>query len=193
MESLLAGTSVQRLVDENFVFGDLDNNESALWSLLLASGYLKAISAIPYEDLMNCTLLFPNKEVTIVYRRMFNEWFRNPMGRRYQSFLDDLLKGNLENFTYALQKYLLGSMSYFDTCGDEPERFYHGFVLGLIAGLQDTYTIQSNRESGYGRYDVMIVPKDISKLGLVLEFKTARANHDIHTVVIWLHLPGQRG
>lgn len=102
----------------------------------------------------------------------------------YQLFLENLLKGDMEEFTYTLQKYLLGSMSYFDASGDEPEKFYHGFVLGLIASLQDSYTIQSNRESGHGRYDVMIIPKDKSKLGLVLEFKTVRAKDDINVVAL---------
>lgn len=183
MESLLAGIPVQRLVDENFVFGDLDNNESALWSLLLASGYLKAISAAPEEDLMNCTLLFPNNEVAIVYRSMFNEWFRNKMGQgNYQQFLDDFLLGNVEGFTYRLKEFLLESASFFDVKGTHPEKFYHGFVLGLMSSLQDIYSVKSNRESGYGRYDVMLIPKDKQKLGIVLEFKTAKAEEDLATV-----------
>jgi Predicted AAA-ATPase/PD-(D/E)XK nuclease superfamily len=185
MESLLAGIPVQRLVDENFVFGDLDNNESALWSLLLASGYLKAIKAVPEEDLMNCTLLFPNNEVAIVYRSMFNEWFRNKMGQgNYQQFLDDFLLGNVEDFTYRLKEFLLESASFFDVKGTHPEKFYHGFVLGLIASLQERYTIKSNRESGHGRYDLMIIPKDKQKLGIVLEFKTAKAEEDLAAVAL---------
>lgn len=102
----------------------------------------------------------------------------------YKSFLDDLLNGNIENFTYALEDFLLESMSSFDVKGTHPEKFYHGFVLGLIATLKDRYIIQSNRESGHDRYDVMIIPKDISKLGIVLEFKTAKEKDDINTVAL---------
>jgi hypothetical protein len=183
MESLLTGTPVQRLVDENFVFGDLDTDESALWSLLLASGYLKAISAVPKENFIDCTLLFPNNEVAIVYRSMFNEWFRSSMGQgEYQLFLDNLLTGNIEVFTKRLKAFLLHSASFFDVSGYQPEKFYHGFVLGLISSLQDTYTIKSNRESGYGRYDVMLLPKDKAKLGIVLEFKTAEETEDLTVV-----------
>jgi hypothetical protein len=183
MESLLAGIPVQRLVDENFVFGDLDNNESALWSLLLASGYLKAVNAVPEKALLNCTLLFPNKEVTIVYEAMFEEWFRNKMGQgNYQRFLDDFLLGNIEGFTDRLKEFLLESASFFDVKGTHPEKFYHGFVLGLMATLHEHYTIKSNRESGSGRYDLMIIPNDKQKLGIVLEFKTAKVEEDLAVV-----------
>jgi hypothetical protein len=183
MESLLAGIPVQRLVDESFVFGDLDKNESALWSLLLASGYLKAIRAVPEEGFMNCALLFPNNEVAIVYKSMFNEWFRDKMGQgEYRLFLNDLLTGNIEVFAKRLKTFLLHSASFFDVSGYQPEKFYHGFVLGLMSSLQDIYTIKSNRESGYGRYDVMLIPKDKAKLGIVLEFKTAEAAEDLVTI-----------
>ena len=183
MELLLEKIPVTRLVDENFVFGDIDTNESALWSLLLASGYLKAISATHEKNLMNCALLFPNKEVGIVYEAIFSEWFTDRMGYdEYQLLLRDLLTGDIDTFTKRLKAFLLESASYFDVSGRHPEKFYHGFVLGLMSSLQDTYTIQSNRESGYGRYDVMLIPHDKTRLGIVLEFKTADAEEDLSTV-----------
>jgi hypothetical protein len=183
MESLLEKIPVMRPVDESFVFADIDKNESALWSLLLASGYLKAISALPEENLMNCSLLFPNNEVAIVYRSMFRGWLSDRMEEgEYQLFLSNLLTGNIEDFTKTLKKFLLESASFFDVKGTHPEKFYHGFVLGLMSSLQDTYTIKSNRESGYGRYDVMLLPKDKAKLGIVLEFKTAEETEDLTIV-----------
>ncbi len=183
MESLLEKKPIMRLIDESFVFADIDTNESALWSLLLASGYLKAIHATPEKHLINCTLLFPNKEVTIVYEAIFSEWFTDRMEQEeYQLFLRNLLTGNIEDFTKMLKNFLLESASFFDVGGRHPEKFYHGFVLGLMASLQDNYTIQSNRESGYGRYDVMLIPTDKAKLGIVLEFKTAEAAEDLAIV-----------
>jgi Predicted AAA-ATPase/PD-(D/E)XK nuclease superfamily len=183
LELLLTGMPVQCLIDENFVFGDLDQDESALWSLLLASGYLKAISAVPEKHLMSCALLFPNKEVAILYESIFSEWFRDNMGQgKYQRFLEDFLLGHIEDFTKRLKAFLLHSASFFDVSGYQPEKFYHGFVLGLMSSLQDTYTIKSNRESGYGRYDVMLIPNDKAKLGIILEFKTAEADEDLAMV-----------
>ena len=100
----------------------------------------------------------------------------------YQFFLSNLLSGNIEDFRKMLRKFLLESASFFDVKGTHPEKFYHGFVLGLMSSLQDTYNIKSNRESGYGRYDVMLIPKDKTKLGIVLEFKTAEAEEDLATI-----------
>jgi hypothetical protein len=175
IESLLEKKSVAKLVDENFIFSDLNQNESALWSLLLASGYLKAIQAVPEGGLMKCALLFPNKEVTTLYQSLFTQWFSDTMGQQgYQSFLANLLDGNIQDFTSRLEDFLLHSASQFDVGGDNAERFYHGLVLGLIASLRATYLIKSNHESGYGRYDVMLIPKDLNRRGIILEFKTAK-------------------
>lgn len=174
IESLLQHKSIECLVDENVVFSDLSQNASALWSLLLASGYLKATNAVSEGHLMKCCFLFPNQEVTIIYEAIFSEWFSDKMGYTgYQTFLTNLAEGNIIDFTKRLKSFLLESASQFDVQGTHPEKFYHGFVLGLISGLRTTHTIKSNRESGYGRYDVMIIPNDRHKLGIILEFKTA--------------------
>ena len=97
-------------------------------------------------------------------------------GDRYRVFLNYLTEGKVDDFLRVLKSFLQESVSYFDIKGKYPEKFYHGFVLGLIAGLFDTYNIQSNRESAEGRYDIIIIPKDLTKLGLVMEFKVAQKN-----------------
>jgi hypothetical protein len=173
LEQLLHGDPLVKVIDETMVFGDLNQNEPAIWSLLLATGYLKSIRS-EFSDIgMKCVLLFPNREVTYLYKATVQEWFSDRINEGgYQRFLACLLTGNIEEFTQRLEALLLESSSYFDATGTHPEKFYHGLVLGLIASLAQTHYIKSNRESGYGRYDIMIIPHDHSQLGVILEFKS---------------------
>lgn len=183
IESLLQKIPVQRIIDENFVFADLNSDESAIWSLLLASGYLKVVSATPIDIRMQCNLLIPNYEVLCLYQSIFTQWFSDRMGYEdYQSFLTNLLSGHVPDFIKMLQNFLLESASHFDVKGTHPEKFYHGFVLGLMASLHQTHIIKSNHESGYGRYDVMIIPRDITQRGVVMEFKNVQENEDINVI-----------
>jgi hypothetical protein len=178
-ESLLQGKPVNKLIDENYVFGDLDTNESAIWSLLLFTGYLKAVRAISEGTKIDCTLSPPNREVMYLYKDIVKEWFTDRIGQdQYQHFLKCLVTGKVDDFTKMLKQFLFETASVFDVEGRHPEKFYHGFVLGLIAGLEKTHVIKSNRESGYGRYDIMIIPKDQQQLGLILEFKRAQVSED---------------
>jgi Predicted AAA-ATPase/PD-(D/E)XK nuclease superfamily len=175
-ELLLQGKPVNSIIDENFAFDDLDDNESAIWGLLLFSGYLKTIQTLPEGTKMNCTFLPPNQEVTYLYQDTIKEWFTDRMGQgQYHQFLKSLLEGEINDFTKMLKQFLLEATSVFDVKGKNPERFYHGFVLGLVASLGKTHVIKSNHESGYGRYDVMIIPKDIHQLGIILEFKSVNS------------------
>jgi hypothetical protein len=178
-ESLLQGKSINAIIDENHVFGDLDISESAIWSLLLFTGYLKAIQVIPEDINLRCTLLPPNQEVIALYKNIVKKWFTDRLGQeQYQQFLTYLIEGKIDIFTIMLKQFLLETASAFDVKGKHPEKFYHGFVLGLIASLEKTHIIKSNRESGFGRYDVMIIPKNLQQLGLILEFKTAEDTED---------------
>jgi hypothetical protein len=172
-ELLLQGKPVSRLIDENFAFDDLADNESAIWSLLLFSGYLKAIQTIPEGTKTNCILLSPNQEVIYLYKDTIQEWFIDRMGQgQYHQFLMSLVEGKIDDFAKILKQFLFETASVFDVKGKNPEKFYHGFVLGLVASLEKTHVIKSNRESGYGRYDVMIIPKNHAQLGIILEFKS---------------------
>lgn len=176
-ELILAGQTIETMIDESMVFADLDISKDALWSLLLFSGYLTCKEMKLAGMQYNCLLMSPNQEVSVLYQDIIRKWFSDSLGRdTYQALLISLTEARLDDFLFILQKFLLESASYFDVKGTEPEKFYHGFVMGLIVSLSDTHIIQSNKESGYGRYDVIIIPKDTSKLGLILEFKVARPN-----------------
>ena len=177
-ERLLKGETIKCPIDEQIVYNQLDDNETAIWSLLVASGYLKVIS---YENLLLVgdeeplyELNFTNYEVRRMFYRMVRGWFAKP-GAGYNDFLNSLVFGDLKAMNYYMKRVTMEMFSYFDTgkgkFGDEPERFYHGFVLGLLVDLGRDYIVTSNRESGFGRYDVMIEPKDKTKDAFVLEFK----------------------
>ena len=177
-EKLLQGESITCPIDEQIVYNQLDKNEGAIWSLLLASGYLKVIkSEEKYEAGKNplYELAITNGEVKDMFYHMVHEWFDEPDGA-YNEFVDALLCGDIKAMNVYMNDVALSTFSYFDTGRkphrEEPERFYHGFVLGLMVDLQDRYVITSNRESGFGRYDVMLEPKKPDEDdAIILEFK----------------------
>lgn len=178
MEDLLLGKNFRAAFDEEIVFSQLGRKPDAIWSLLLAGGYLKAVSSSLTErgDFIY-ELAITNKEAQIVFRRIFTGWFTDiHADTAYNDFIKALLGNDLKNMNTFMNKVALYTFSYFDTGkkpseAAEPERFYHGFVLGLVVELQDRYEITSNRESGYGRYDVLLSPKDRTDDGIILEFK----------------------
>jgi len=173
LEKLIRGNTLEKAIDPNLVFSDLDRGGDVLWSLLLFTGYLTASE--PRSDhlgYITCQVRIPNQEVLGLYERNIKEWFTDKMSTQgYAELLTSLLAGNLDEFKARLEDYLRDSMSLFDTSGHHPEKFYHGLVLGLMCGLKDTHVVYSNRESGYGRYDMALLPKADGRLGLVMEFK----------------------
>ena len=177
MEHLLAGEHLQTEIDEQTVFQALDDNEEAIWSLLLASGYLK-VERSPEDALdenQNYELSLTNLEVEKMFRKMIQNWFRNPSAR-YNDFIKAMFMGDVDYMNEFMNQMTQVMFSSFDTGRHpsgkaEPERFYHGFVLGLIVDLADRYHITSNRESGFGRYDVMLEPKKKSDPAFIFEFK----------------------
>ncbi len=177
MEDLLTGRTLDAHIDEQIIFDQLDRHIDAIWSLFLASGYLKLISYFIDEE--NGTekykLALTNKEVKIMFRRMIEGWFSN-FTPSYNRFITAMLAGNRKEMNIYMNQVALKTFSYFDTgkhpsAGTEPERFYHGFVLGLIVDLADRYSITSNRESGFGRYDVVLEPFDDKDDAIIMEFK----------------------
>ncbi len=179
-EKLLHGESIWSAIDEQIVYNRLNGNEEAVWSLLLTSGYLKVLSFESYQDAWEdekpvYELTLTNREVKIMFYNMVREWF-SCVNSDYNDFIKALLQGDLKAMNAYMNRVALNTFSYFDTgqkpSGEEPERFYHGFVLGLIVDLQSRYIITSNRESGFGRYDVMLEPKDPGRDdAILLEFK----------------------
>ncbi len=180
MEELLKGKTITVSFDEQIVFNQLGQDENAIWSLLLASGYLKAEGMEYREELFETwyQLKITNLEVMGIFSRMFQGWFRTTQFN-YHGFMKALIQGDVDAMNHYMNKVSLATFSSFDTGNvpseySEPERFYHGFVLGLMVEQAENYEIRSNRESGFGRYDVMLIPKKIQQNkypAVILEFK----------------------
>ena len=165
-EELLAGRTVVKRVDERVSFRNLRTSPDAVWSLLLATGYLKVAGRTrdPEADSDDLALALTNREVRAGFDRMVRGWFDDGDGS-YNGFTRALLAGDARSATRYLNDVTRACMSSFDAASSaseaaEPERFYHGLVLGLLVELRGRYAVESNRESGYGRYDVMLVPND---------------------------------
>ena len=180
-ELLLAGGTIITTLDEQIVYSQLDDNEDAIWSLLLASGYLKVVELGEFTRQgendwrePECILALTNMEVRLMFENMVRGWFKKESSC-YNDFIKALLLGDLDAMNEYMNRVSLSVFSSFDTgnrpSGAEPERFYHGFVLGLMVDLRNRYVITSNRESGFGRYDVMLEPKDKADDAFILEFK----------------------
>jgi len=172
LEELIEGKSISKTIDDSIVMSEVEDSNENIWSFLLMSGYLKAIKTENIEGILHCQLKIPNKEVHIFYENLIEKWFKETLtNQKYEEMISTLISGDIENFGYIFEEFVINNISYFDVSGKEPERVYHAFVLGMLVSLSGTYEIKSNKESGYGRYDVMIIPKDISKLGIIIEFK----------------------
>ena len=175
-EILLRGETIQCPINEQIVYDQLDYNENAIWSLLVASGYLKVLrydtKKAGRRQLYELGLT--NEEVKDMFEEMVSEWFTR-IPREYNSFVNALLSGDVESMNFYMNQVALNSFSFFDTgknpAGEDPERFYHGFMLGMVVDLKEEYIITSNRESEFGRYDVMLEPKNPKDDAIILEFK----------------------
>ena len=172
LEELIAGNSISKAIDDSIVMSEVEDSNENIWSFLLMCGYLKAIKTENIEGILNCELKIPNKEVLIFYNNLIEKWFKESMtNQKYELMLKTLITGDIEIFAGLFKQFVINNISYFDVSGKEPERVYHAFVLGMLISLSKNYEVKSNKESGYGRYDVMIIPKDISKIGIIIEFK----------------------
>lgn len=180
-EILFAGGSVKKVIDSNMVFKYLEKDLTGAWSLLLMSGYLKPITSEITDQGDLCELAIPNLEVQTLYRQIIEQWLANGQGINwYNDFLENLLAGDIEKFKIDLEKVLLQIVSYHDPA-KEPEAFYHGLLLGFTVSLYGTYEIQSNREGGLGRFDIMLIPKDSQKLGILMELKIKAVNETLES------------
>ncbi len=192
-ERLMQGETLRMEIDEQIVFNQLNTGKNAIWSLLLASGYLKAVDT-EYDDETGCFyyyLALTNWEVRIMFQRMIRDWFWEE-GDSYNDFIKALLADDVKAMNFYMNKVALQTFSFFDSgkkpSEEEPERFYHGFVLGLMVELADKYVLTSNRESGFGRYDVMLEPKTVRGDGvktggreadaIIIEFKVQDSSEE---------------
>lgn len=177
-ESLLQGKTLHVLIDEQIIYNQLSAKESSIWSLFLASGYLKIIRTEFHSQSgrVYYSLALTNKEVLIVFENMVRDWFSD-YDSSYNDFIHALLQNDLKAMNFYMNRITMSTFSFFDT-GKEPERFYHGFVLGLLVDLEDRYVLTSNRESGFGRYDVLLEPKNTKDDAIILEFKVQDADDE---------------
>jgi hypothetical protein len=174
LEALLAGGTLDKRIDESIALRDVAARSDALWSFLLFTGYLKAVEVSFVDGRERGKLAVPNAEVALALADMAQTWFETQTGGsdQLQSFLDALLRGDSPMVERHLAHLVKVNLSFFDTASPEPERFYHGLVVGLLAGLAGRFEVRSNRESGYGRCDVMVLPKTAGQPGVVLELKS---------------------
>ena len=177
MEDLLNGKAFHTRMDEQIVFSQLENRESAIWSLLLASGYLRVEHYFFDEERGRdeYDLVLTNKEVRLMFEEMIEGWFARDT-QKYNGFIKALLQGDCKAMNHYMNRVALETFSFFDSGkrpseSTESERFYHGFVLGLLVELRERYVVISNRESGFGRYDVMLEPLHQEEDAIILEFK----------------------
>lgn len=188
MEELLEGRELVTEIDEEIIFEQLGKKKNAIWSLLLASGYLKVDKVCMDEqtDRYIYYLSITNREVRMMFENMIRDWFSDE-DVPYNEFVRALLRDDVKEMNHYMNDISMATFSYFDvgnsqnyytSKSDRPERFYHGFVLGLIVELKGRYHISSNRESGYGRYDVMLEPVNETDLAFVLEFKTSEEGEE---------------
>jgi len=180
MEDLLDGKVLKTQIDEQVVFSQLNTRTSSVWSFLLASGYLKAVKYFfdPEEGRAEYELALTNKEVRFMFEYMIEGWFSD-FSPAYNEFIQALMQDDLDAMNEYMNRVSLETFSFFDAGKrqseySEPERFYHGFVLGLMVDLKKRYVITSNRESGFGRYDIILEPLSREDDAIIIEFKVRK-------------------
>ena len=173
LEQLIRGESIEKPIDENIVLKDIHADEDSLWGFLLMGGYLKQTAKRwdPASATFYYTLSIPNEEVKTTFSRIIHRYFSDKIeNKKLQIMLKALIEGDVMLFGEMLQDVVAAIFSYHDF-GNEPERVYHALVAGLLVWITNTHEIKSNRESGYGRYDILIIPKSPALVGYVIEFK----------------------
>ncbi len=183
--ALLQGDTIEVPIDEGIVLRDIEQSPEIFWNFLLFAGYLKVVELRRHEGDVTAKLAIPNIEVRKVYRSMFEAWLRriDPSWDFTDKFVRALLEGDAATAQEKLEHILLTAMSYQDPAGKEPEKLYHGFILGLLVHLEGTYDVRSNRESGYGRADVMLRPKGQGGAGVVLELKALSGKETVNAAM----------
>ena len=173
VESLIQGEPIRSVINDKLAFPDLLSEASNIWSFMLFSGYLKATDPVKNnDDLMEYTLQVPNREVRTVFFTIIRSWINNgPVKNdRLELMLQALKEKNMPIFQRILNDFVVNTLSYYDTSGREPEKVYQAFLLGMLVS-NGAYEVSSNRESGLGRYDILLRPRDLSLQGVIMELK----------------------
>ena len=171
IEQLLRDEEIEVPINLETVIVGIEKNEENIWGLLLGTGYLKVTEIV---DLAHgiYKVKIPNYEIKFLFQNIIREWFNDKViGNNLNTILKDLVTLNLEEFEEKFKQLVIEMFSFMDVGKNTAENFYHAFVLGMLVGLKDSYYVQSNRESGFGRYDIMLEPKDKNENSFVMEFK----------------------
>ena len=173
MEKLLKGEAIEVPIDLETIIDGIEENENNIWGLMLGTGYLKVDEVVNLAEGIYKVKL-PNYEIKLLFQSIVRSWFNDKViGNDLNSILKDLVELNLSEFEIKFQKLVKEMFSYMDVGENTAENFYHAFVLGMLVGLKDSYYVNSNRESGMGRYDIMLEPQDKNKNSFIIEFKVA--------------------
>jgi hypothetical protein len=179
MQSLVVGEHVRLTVNKTMRFDQVRDDRTMLWNLLISAGYLTVLSAIPNGNDLMCETSIPNQEILGLYKSLFLRWLNKHDPLATQQFIELLAQGKVEDFERRIQSFLKLAASVHDYAR-KPEAFYHGFMLALAISLVDKYYVLSNRESGYGRPDLVMIPKDTTQsLAVILEFKTVTGSQTL--------------
>ena len=171
MERLLKGEAIEVPINLETIIVDIENNEDNVWGLMLGTGYLKVVEQI---DRKKYKVKLPNYEIKTLFEDIIDDWFKDKViSNDLESILQDLVNLNLKDFENKFRVLVEEMFSYMDVGKNTAENFYHAFVLGMLVGLKDSYYVNSNRESGFGRYDIMLEPQDKSQNSFIIEFKVA--------------------
>ncbi len=178
IEKLLRGEAIEIKIDLETVIVGIENNEDNIWGLMLGTGYLKVVEVV---DLANkiYKVAIPNYEIKLLFEQIIDNWFKDKViGNDLRSILKDLVTLNLEEYKEKFKILVKQMFSYMDVGENTAENFYHAFVLGMLVGLKDSYYVNSNRESGMGRYDIMLEPKDKNGNSFIMEFKVYKEDKE---------------
>ena len=182
LEGLMKGLPVEVTIDEGVIYADIHENSNALYMMMLTTGYLKAIEAHwdpSGEELPSCKLLIPNRELRMVYRKEILGWMAARSDTvQLRCMLQAMVSGDATSFRNHLRKILAGIVSFHDAARN-PENFYHGLLLGFSVLMSSSYRVESNRESGYGRFDIAFFPLNAKAPGVILELKSATSEDDL--------------
>lgn len=178
IERLLKDESIEVKVDQETVIVEIEENEDNIWGLLVGTGYLKVVETVNLAESIY-KVKIPNNEIKELFRSIVKDWFRDKViGNDLNSILKDLVTLNLDEFEQKFQILVMQMFSFMDVGENTAENFYHAFVLGMLVALKDSYYVNSNRESGIGRYDIMLEPKDKNENAFIMEFKVFRENRE---------------
>ena len=178
IERLLRGEAIEVKIDLETVIVGIENNEDNIWGLMLGTGYLKVVETVNVSEGIYKVQL-PNYEIKLLFSQIIDDWFRNKViGNDLKSILKDLITLNLEEYEEKFKILVREMFSYMDVGENTAENFYHAFVLGMLVGLKDSYYVNSNRESGIGRYDIMLEPKDKNGNSFIMEFKVYKEDKE---------------